>query len=132
KAMLSLLSEGIAVNNPLAPSLRAAVAQLRKQSDYYIAHEYLERFNNPCYLLEFVSLADQHALAHVGDAEPHIDMAATFGANVQLNHSLVALGQPREFRQQYLDFAVGRNFRKSLLVHKYRADKMLVSPDMER
>ncbi|WJJ93293.1 class I SAM-dependent methyltransferase [Neopusillimonas aromaticivorans] len=132
KAMLNLLSEGIAGSNPLAPSLRGAVAQVRKHSDYYIAHEYLETFNNPCYLLEFVNLADQYGLTQVGDADPHVEMAVTYGQNVQLNHSLVALGQPREMRQQYLDFAVGRNFRKSLVVHQTRADQVLVVPDMER
>lgn len=132
KAMLNLLSDGIAGSNTLAPSLRAAVTQLRSHSDYYIAHEYLEIFNNPCYLLEFVNLADQYGLAHVGDADPHTEMAVTYGQNVQLNHSLVALGQPREMRQQYLDFAVGRNFRKSLLVHQSRAGQVLVGPDMER
>lgn len=132
KAMLNLLSEGIASSNPLAPSLRNAVAQLRKHSDYYIAHEYLETFNNPCYLLEFVNLADQYDLTHVGDADPLVEMSATYGQNVQMNHSLVALGQPREMRQQYLDFATGRNFRKSLVVHKNRADEILTNPDMER
>jgi len=132
KAMLNLLSEGIADSNPLAPSLRGAVAQLNTHSDYYIAHEYLELYNSPCYLLEFVNLADQHDLTHVGDADPHVEMSASYGQNVQLNHSLVALGQPREVRQQYLDFSVGRNFRKSLVVHKKRANQILTSPDVER
>lgn len=132
KAMLSLLSDGIAASNPLAPSLRAAVAQLRRHSDYYVAHEYLETFNNPCYLLEFVNMADQHGLTHVGDAEPHVEMSVSYGQNVQLNHSLVAMGKPREVRQQYLDFAVGRNFRKSLLVPQDRAGGVLPSPDMQR
>lgn len=132
KAVLNLLSDGIAASNPLAPSLRAAVAQLRKHSDYYIAHEYLEIFNSPCYLLEFVNMVDQHGLVHVGDSDPHVEMPATFGKSVQLHHSLVALGQPREMRQQYLDFAVGRNFRKSLVVHKERADQVLLGPDTER
>ncbi len=131
KAMLNLLSEGIADNNPLAPSLRAAVAQLLRHSDYYIAHEYLEMFNNPCYLLEFVNMADQHGVVHVGDADPHQEMAATYGQNVQLNHSLVALGQPRVMRQQYLDFAAGRNFRKSLIVHQERAGQILDTPNIE-
>lgn len=90
KAMLNLLSDGIAASNPLAPSLRAAVAQLQKHSDYYIAHEYLEIFNNPCYLLEFVNLANQYGLTQVGDAEPHAEMSATYGQNVQLHHSLIA------------------------------------------
>ena len=132
KAMLSLLSEGVAPGNPLAPSLRAAVNQLRRQSDYYIAHEYLETFNNPCYLLEFVNLADQFSLAHVGDAESQVELGETYGPQVRLNHSLVALGQSREMRQQYLDFAVGRNFRKSLLVHQARADGLPPAPETTR
>lgn len=132
KAMLNLLSVGISNNNPLAPSLRAAVNQLRTHSDYYIAHEYLEIFNNPCYLLEFVNMADQHELTHAGDADPHLELSVTYGANVQLHHSLVALGQPREVRQQYLDFAVGRNFRKSLMVHKSRAHLIPMSPDLDK
>lgn len=132
KVVLNLLSDGLVASNPLAPSLRSAVTQLRKQSDYYIAHEYLETFNNPCYLLEFVNIADQHGMTHVSDADPHLEMSITYGQNVQLNHSLVALGQPREMRQQYLDFAVGRNFRKSMVIHKERADKILISPDLDR
>jgi methyltransferase-like protein len=132
KAMLSLLSDGIWTGSPLAPSLRAAVAQLRRYSDYYIAHEYLETFNNPCYLLEFVNLAQQYGLAHVGDADPCSEMSAAYGQNVQLSHSLVALGQPRMLRQQYLDFAIGRNFRKSLLVHDDRESEIRISPDMDR
>ncbi|WP_323028811.1 class I SAM-dependent methyltransferase [Castellaniella defragrans] len=132
KAMLSLLSDGIWAGNPLAPSLRAVVAQLNQLSDYYIAHEYLETFNNPCYLLEFVNLAQQYGLAHVGDADPCSEMSAAYGQNVQLSHSLVALGQPRMLRQQYLDFAIGRNFRKSLLVHDDRESEIRISPDMDR
>ncbi len=132
KAMLNLLSDGISAGNPLAPSLRAAVAQLRTHSDYYIAHEYLEIFNNPCYLLEFAAMAQEFGVSHVGDSEPHTELAATFGQNVQLNHSLIALGQPRIMRQQYLDFAVGRNFRKSLLVHEERSEDIATSPDLNK
>ncbi|UYO94993.1 methyltransferase regulatory domain-containing protein [Pollutimonas sp. M17] len=132
KTVLNLLSEGISSNNPLAPSLRNAVAQLRNHSDYYIAHEYLEIFNNPCYLLEFINQADQYGLTHVGDSDPYMDMAVSYGQNVQLHHSLVAMGQPRELRHQYLDFAVGRNFRKSLITHKARAEQIPTDPDMSR
>ncbi|MCX5590640.1 methyltransferase regulatory domain-containing protein [Alcaligenes endophyticus] len=132
KAMLNLLSDGISASNPLAPSLRAAVAQLRTHSDYYIAHEYLELFNNPCYLLEFAAMAQEFGVVHVGDSEPHVELGATFGQNVQLNHSLIALSQPRIMRQQYLDFAVGRNFRKSLLVHAERSDDIATSPELEK
>ncbi|MFD2851496.1 class I SAM-dependent methyltransferase [Eoetvoesiella caeni] len=131
KAMLTLLSDGLAASNPLAPSLRAAVAQLQKQSDYYVAHEYLETFNAPCYFLEFADAAQQAGLAYLGDAEAHCELSATYGQNVQLNHSLIALGQPKVLRQQYLDLAVGRNFRKSMLVHQEREADVAVSPNLD-
>lgn len=132
KAMLTLLSDGLAASNPLAPSLRGAVGKLRTHSDYYVAHEYLEAFNTPCYFVEFVDTARQASLAYMGDAEAQTEMSATYGNNVQLNHSLVAMGQPKELRQQYLDFAVGRSFRKSLLVHEERQQSIAVSPELER
>lgn len=116
RTMLTLLSEGLAASNPLAASLKASVAQLRKYSDYYIAHEHLETFNTPCYFVEFANAAQQAGLAYIGDAEAQSELSDTYGQNVQLNHSLVAMGQPKEMRQQYLDFAVGRTFRKSLLM----------------
>lgn len=131
KAMLTLLSDGLAVSNPLAPSLRGAVNQLRRFSDYYVTHEYLEAFNTPCYFVEFVSLADQNGLTYVGDAEPQIELGAAFGQNVQLTHNMVALGQPKTLRQQYLDFAVGRNFRKSLLVRADNADTITKDPELD-
>ncbi|MBV6273202.1 methyltransferase regulatory domain-containing protein [Alcaligenaceae bacterium CGII-47] len=132
KAMLTLLSEGLSASNPLAPSLRGAVAQLRKQSDYYVTHEYLETFNAPCYFLEFTEAVQQAGLAYMGDAEAHSELSVIYGQNVQLNHSLVALGQPKVLRQQYLDFAIGRNFRKSMVVHHEREGEIDINPELGR
>ena len=132
KAMLTLLSEGLAASNPLAPSLRGAVGKLKTHSDYYIGHEYLETFNTPCYFVEFADAARQAGLAYVGDAEAQTELSATYGNNVQLNHSLIVMGQPKELRQQYLDFAIGRNFRKSLLVHEERQQSIAVNPELEK
>lgn len=132
RAMLGLLTDGLAGENRLGPSMRAVVESLSAQSDYYIIHEYLEQFNTPCYLVEFADMAAQAGLAYLGDAEPQAELPASYGQKVQLNLSLVALGQPKVMRQQYLDFAVGRTFRKSLLVHGERIDEILSQPDLAR
>lgn len=132
RAMLGLLTDGLAGENRLGPSVRAVVESLNAQSDYYIIHEYLEQFNTPCYLVEFADMAAQAGLAYLGDAEPQGELAASYGQNVQLHLSLVALGQPKVMRQQYLDFAVGRNFRKTLLVHERHADATQSLPEQER
>jgi len=131
KAMLTLLSDGLAASNPLATPLRHAVRQLSGQSDFYLAHEYLETVNTPCYFVEFVQSALDSGLGYVGDAEAQSELPASFGANVQLNLSLVAMGQDRIMRQQYLDFAVGRTFRRSLLTHVERLEEA-GHPNVER
>ncbi len=132
KTMLTLLSKGLSAGNPLAASLRRAVAQLEKHSDYYVAHEYLETFNSPCYFLEFADAAQQAGLAYVGDGDAHSEISATYGQNVQLHHSLIAMGQPKVLRQQYLDFAIGRNFRKSIVIHQERESEIAIGPELDR
>ncbi|WGL29594.1 class I SAM-dependent methyltransferase [Pectobacterium brasiliense] len=132
KAVFNLFSDGIARSNSMSTALTGVVNQLSKLSDHYITHEYLETFNSPCYLLEFADMLQQHGLEHVGDAEIHTELAIAYGEHVQLNHSLVAMGQPRVLRQQYLDFAIGRNFRKSIVVHQERAEQVRISPNLER
>ncbi len=132
KSMLTLLSDGLAPSNPLAPSLRSAVKNLQRFSDYYITHEYLETFNTPCYFVEFVNAAQQAGLTYVGDAESQSELSATYGNNVQLHHSLAAMGEPKALRQQYLDFATGRNFRKSLVIAAEREADIQATPDLQR
>lgn len=131
KAILTLLSDGLAEGNSLAAPLRTAAGNLNKHSDYYVMHEYLATFNTPCYFVEFADAARRAGLAYVGDAEAQSEMSATYDSNVQLNHSLIALGQSKVMRQQYLDFSVGRNFRRSLLVHEERQSSIAIAPELE-
>ncbi|GAB2909354.1 O-linked N-acetylglucosamine transferase family protein [Paralcaligenes ginsengisoli] len=133
RTMLTLLSDGVAVHNPQAAELKSAVEQLHRYADYYsTAQEYLEAFSSPSYFLDFAGLAQEAGLAYVGDAEPQEELSASYGVNVQLNHSLIAFGQPKVMRQQYLDFAVGRQLRKSLLVRQERAEGIRIGPDLAR
>ena len=129
KEMLDLLENGLWHNNPLQSALQGAAHKLRGQSDHYLLHEYLEAINTPCYFLEFAAAAQQAGLAYMTDAEPHLTFASTYGSTVALGLNGLSAKGNREMREQYLDFAVGRSFRKSLLVHGERAEKMLEQPE---
>ena len=129
KDMLELIEGGLWQNNPLRSALQLAAKQLRGQTDHYLLHEYLEAINAPCYFLEFAAAAQQAGLAYVTDAEPQLTFPSTFGAAVAVGLNGLSVNVGREMREQYLDFAVGRSFRKSLLVHAERADKMLEQPE---
>lgn len=130
KDMLSMLQNGLSAGNPLRSALQHAASQLRRHSDYYLVHEYLEAVNSPCYFLEFAAAAQQAGLAYLTDAEPQSCMASNYGNNVAVMHNALSADAPREMREQYLDFAVGRQFRKSLLVHEERARDILDTPEV--
>jgi SAM-dependent methyltransferase len=130
KDMLSMLENGLSNTNPLRSALQHASSQLRKHSDYYLVHEYLEAVNSPCYFLEFAAAAQQTGLAYLTDAEPQACMASNYGNNVAVLHNALSANASREMREQYLDFAVGRQFRKSLLIHTERAQQILQTPEV--
>lgn len=129
KVMLELIEGGLWQNNPLRSALQEAARKLRGQTDHYLLHEYLEAINTPCYFLEFAAAAQQAGLAYVTDAEPQLTFPSTFGTGVALGLNGLSVNAGREMREQYLDFAVGRSFRKSLLVHAERAGDILDQPE---
>ncbi|CAB3736476.1 hypothetical protein LMG26690_05302 [Achromobacter animicus] len=129
KDVLGMLEHGLSPNNPMRSSLQHAARQLRSQSDYYLMHEHLEAVNSPCYFLEFVAAAQQAGLTYLADAEPQASMASNYGDNVAVMQNALSANETREVREQYLDFAVGRTFRKSMLVHSDRDSKILDRPE---
>lgn len=129
KDVLGMLEHGLAAANPMGSALQNAVRQLRKQSDYYLMHEHLEAVNTPCYFLEFVAATQEAGLAYLADAEPQSSMPSNYGDNVAVLHNALSSDASREMREQYLDFAVGRQFRKSLVVHANRAASILDRPE---
>ncbi|MDH1304339.1 class I SAM-dependent methyltransferase [Achromobacter sp. GD03932] len=129
KDVLSMLEHGLSSGNPMGSALQQAVRQLRKQSDYYLMHEHLEAVNAPCYFLEFVAAAQEAGLAYLADAEPQSSIASNYGDNVAILQNALSADAAREMREQYLDFAIGRQFRKSLLVHADRAGAILERPE---
>lgn len=129
KDMLGLIENGLWENNPLQSALQHTAQKLRGQSDHYLLHEYLEAVNTPCYFLEFAAAAQQAGLAYLTDAEPQLSFPSTYGSRVALGLNGLAVNAGREMREQYLDFAIGRSFRKSILVHAERAESILEQPD---
>jgi predicted O-linked N-acetylglucosamine transferase (SPINDLY family) len=131
RGVLGLMSEGISQQNPNGRMLQEMVKVLRNGSDEDLVRNYL--LGNPaCYYIEFADASGQAGLACAGDSQPHLEMPASYGNHVGLNHSLIALGKSKVVRQQYLDFAVGRQTRRTLLVRAERAGQCLIGPDMQR
>lgn len=96
-----------------AVTLREELEQLRKQSDQHLFHEQLEPYNEPLYFAEFARRAAAHGLQYLGEAKPSPETAAT----QRTRQALGAEADPIE-TEQYLDFVLGRTFRRTLLCHR--------------
>ena len=96
-----------------------------KAPDSYIAHEHLEPWHEPIYFREFAARMAEQGLNYLGDARS--------GRAVQRVESRLRAQQPElELEaihfEQCVDFAVGRQFRRSLMVHAGQMFQRQIDP----
>ncbi|MEC5344869.1 methyltransferase regulatory domain-containing protein [Brenneria populi] len=132
RAMLIYMSLGLDNDNPLQAALREFIDQAKALSDVDLALNYYQGLNQPCYLMDFLTLANESGLAWVGDAQPYTELAEYYSDNVAQLHQTICPYEHKLLKQQYLDFAVGRKHRYSLLVARTRAAEILPVPDLAR
>ena len=81
----------------------------------YLAHEYLERTNAPMYFHQFAEQAARHGLQYMTEAEPSATEVDNLAPAVA--ERLNGFTSDRIELEQYVDFAVNRMFRRTLLCH---------------
>jgi len=84
--------------------------------DYYLLHEYLEPYNSPCYLSEFMARAREHQLDYLADSEVQSMFVGNLGSSIS-EPLLRECGNDQVVLEQYMDFLRNRQFRHTLLVH---------------
>lgn len=110
-----------------AQYLQGELARLREAHPSYLYHEYLESFNQPQYVSEFIATAERHRLQYVCDADLKSMFPSVLG---EMAEQWLAQFDDLAEQEQYVDFLVNRSFRQSLLC---RADAPLEREiDLER
>lgn len=132
RAALGMFTDGASGANPLAGALHDAATRLGQALDEQGPAGLSLLGRQPYYYAEFADMAAQFGMTCVGDVEPGHELAPNYGANVSLTQSLLGFGKPRALRQQYLDFSVGRAYRRTLLTHHEREQEVLPRPDLTR
>ncbi|MGM3175851.1 methyltransferase regulatory domain-containing protein [Dickeya lacustris] len=132
RAMLTYLSLGMSSGNTQYASLNELIGQAEKLSDTELALYYMQGFNQPCYFVDFYAQANNAGLAYVGDAKAYTELAEHYGNNVSQLHKTICPENKNYLRQQYLDFAVNRSQRFSILVSKDREDSIYPEPDLNK
>ena len=88
---------------------------LKDRPDVYIAHEFLEEFNDPIYFNEFIAWAGQHGLQYLSEAEFSTMHPSNFPAEIAEKIKGMAHGLIET--EQVMDFLRNRTFRQTLLCH---------------
>nr|WP_166991529.1 MULTISPECIES: bifunctional class I SAM-dependent methyltransferase/glycosyltransferase [unclassified Enterobacter] len=109
-------------------TLKAQVEEAEKESDLALTLRYLSQTTAALSFTEFCHQVSDLGLHYAGDAVPQYELPRAYGEKVATLHALVA-GQQRIAAQQYLDFAVSRTERFSLLSATITEEHFPALPD---
>ncbi len=120
RGMIEFLHEMAPADSLLSKAIADDIEIVRNAQDYYLAHEYFELCNAPCYFRDFVGAARSHGLEYLGDATVGSMFASNYGRAAQ--PLLSECGGDQVVLEQLLDFLNNRTFRQTLLVRGERSE----------
>lgn len=98
-----------------------AMQKILNHNFYYIAHEYMEAFNDPIYVNGFIEWANRHRLAHIGDTDLHVSFVSWMAEHTR-ERILALAGGDYIAKEFYSDILSDRQFRRSLLCREEVGD----------
>lgn len=98
-----------------------AMQKILNHNFYYIAHEYMEAFNDPIYVNGFIEWANRHRLAYIGDADLHASFVSWMAEHTR-ERILALAGDDYIAKEFYSDILSDRQFRRSLLCREEVGD----------
>lgn len=98
-----------------------AIQKILNQNTYYVAHEYMEIFNDPIYVNGFIEWANRHRLAYIGDTDLHVSFVSWMAEHTR-ERILSLAGGDYIAKEFYSDILSDRQFRRSLLCREEVGD----------
>ncbi len=132
RAAATWLSLGMSDDNPLRAGLLPLLAEIDTLTDTELSLKYLSGLNESAYLVDFNQMVERNGLVYLGDAEPLTEIPAHHGATVEQLHRTISPQASKVVSQQYLDVAINRQQRFSLLVGEQHRDCVLPLPNKKQ
>ena len=95
-----------------------------ESNDYYVGHEYLETFNDPVYVSQFVERAERLGCTYVGDESLQRSFITWLNDAVVENINALSQGNHVD-KEQYYDYVYDTQFRMALLTKPRNADRII-------
>lgn len=132
RATLAWLTDVTNKHNPIKSLLKHSLKQSESISDALFSHYFLEAKNEANYLVEFNARIENAGLAYVGDVQPATEHADYYDDDIKPLWDDITADGGKILAQQYLDIAVNRNRRFSLLTSLTRKVQILERVDYQR
>jgi len=117
RALLDFLSQSVPPQlSSYNAMLKESVDYLRKHSDIYLLHEYLEEHNFPLYFYQFMERAAGAELKFLSESDLAEMLLSRFPPEAQKTLRKISLDIIH--MEQYMDFLGRRTFRQTLLCHQ--------------
>ena len=126
KAFISIVADQMKSYTDIAEKKGDFIKQIEeilKMQDYYVGHEYLEVFNNPMYLHEFVDLMRKENLEYVSDVALRLSIASIYNQSTVEKLQQLSQGD-HVIKEQCLDYILDTKFRRALICKKSQAEKL--------
>lgn len=118
---LKALAEILENDKGLGGGKLPAMQKILNHNFYYIAHEYMEAFNDPIYVNGFIEWANRHRLAYIGDTDLHVSFVSWMAEHTR-ERILALAGGDYIAKEFYSDILSDRQFRRSLLCREEVGD----------
>lgn len=126
KAFISIVADQMKSYTDIAEKKGDFIKQIEeilKMQDYYVGHEYLEFFNNPMYLHEFVDLMRKENLEYISDVALRLSIASIYNQSTVEKLQQLSQGD-HVIKEQCLDYILDTKFRRSLICKKSQIEKL--------
>lgn len=126
KAFISIVADQMKSYTDIAEKKGDFIKQIEeilKMQDYYVGHEYLEFFNNPMYLHEFVDLMRKENLEYISDVALRLSIASIYNQSTVEKLQQLSQGD-HVIKEQCLDYILDTKFRRALICKKSQAEKL--------
>ena len=134
RGMVDFLAQMSGEGTLLRRTMDEIAPLVRQAEPSYLLHDFLDPFNQPVYVRDFVTAARLQGVSYLGDAEPNTMFVSNHGAAIA-EPLLKEVAGDQVLLEQYMDFLTNRTFRQSLLIHpeqRRQVDYQLKSPRIQR
>ena len=134
KNVLKLIAETMKMDDEIQKQSGYKIDNINRvlqSNNYYVGHEYLETFNDPVYVAQFIERAEHQGCVYIGDARLEKSFITWLDDSIVDNIKVLS-NNDYKAKEQYYDFVYDTQFRMALLTKQCNADAIVRNETVDK